>query len=206
MITVAILLFVAGIIALIAALVLHRTGRIHEWKMLAFLAYFVLPIIFFVTTAKTDLHHMESVEFCASCHVMDEHIQSLTVKDNEPLASVHNRNNYVPQEKACYACHADYSMFGTAKTKFHGLRHVWANLTDKDVDPLHIKLYSKYTNDTCLRCHGPSEKYARAKKHREEKDFLIRSKSGDLSCFTAGCHDLAHLLPGAEEEEGDDDW
>ncbi|MFT5233025.1 MAG: nitrate/TMAO reductase-like tetraheme cytochrome c subunit [Candidatus Krumholzibacteriia bacterium] len=204
--TVAILLFTAGIIALVAAQVLHRTGRLHQWKLLSLLAYFVFPVIFFATTVESDLHHMETVEFCASCHVMDEHVASLTVADDEPLASVHYRNNYVPQETACYACHSDYSMFGTAKTKMHGLLHVWADMTKKDIVAKEIELYNPFDQTVCMQCHGPSERFAKVRQHREEEDFLARSASGELTCFAAGCHDMAHLLPSEMEDEDDDDW
>ncbi len=134
---------------------------------------------------------------------MTPYVASLTFDDDEPLSSVHFRNNYVPQETACYSCHASYAMFGGVKAKVQGLRHVWVYLTDSEKDS--IALYEPYDNDNCLHCHGSSERFQKNKKHLKEENFLEKVLSGEKSCLFAGCHDMGHYW-GSEDSESEEDW
>ena len=42
-------------------------------------------------------------------------------------AGQHYQNNRIPRDKACFTCHTDYTLFGDAKAKLRGLRHVYVN-------------------------------------------------------------------------------
>jgi len=197
---ISVLLAIAGL-ALLAVSMAPGLRGARGWRMLGFLSFFAFPVLFAATTIQADLHHMKRVEFCGSCHVMDRHVQSLTYDDDEPLASVHYRNNYVAQETACYACHVSYAMFGGTKAKVNGMHHVWAFLQDQK--PRKIELYEPYSNSNCLHCHGPSQRFSKNETHADEENFLQRATSGDLSCLSAGCHDEAHYWEG-KYDEGDD--
>ncbi len=183
------------------SLVLKRHLKSREWKYLAFLAFAVFPVLYAFGVMKQDMNSMKQVDFCGSCHVMTPYVASLTFDDDEPLSSVHFRNNYVPQETACYSCHTSYAMFGGVKAKAQGLRHVWVYLTDSEKDS--IALYEPYDNDNCLHCHGSSERFQKNKKHLKEENFLEKVRSVKKSCLAAGCHDLAHY---SESEESEEEW
>ena len=191
-----------GIALLLVAVAHYRRDKPKEWRYVAFLAFCGFPLIFLGTALHANLTEMKEVEFCSTCHVMERYVESLTYDDDEPLSSVHYRNNYVPQESACYSCHTSYAMFGGLQAKTNGLRHVIAYVRGIEADD--IELYKPYSNDNCLHCHGPSERFQKAKKHTEKENFLADSESGELSCLKAGCHDLGHYWES--EEEDDEDW
>ncbi len=178
-------------------------NRERQWKLIAFTTIFAMPLIFLAGVINFDLNKMKQVTFCDNCHTMNPYVMSLTVDDDEPLASVHFRNNYIPQETACYSCHTSYSMFGGFEAKVRGLRHVWVYYTNPDKQD--IALYKPYDNNDCLHCHGPSQRFKTNKKHRREINFIERVDSGQLSCLASGCHDLVHLFE-TEEEQIDEDW
>jgi nitrate/TMAO reductase-like tetraheme cytochrome c subunit len=194
---ISVLLAVAGLALLVVTLLPGLRGS-PGWRVLGFTAFFVFPALFAATTIHADLHHMKRVEFCGSCHVMDRHVQSLTYDDDEPLASVHYRNNYVSQETACYSCHVSYAMFGGTQAKVNGLHHVRAFLRDQK--PRKIELYEPYSNSNCMHCHGTSERFRESETHAGETDFETRVNSGELSCLNAGCHDEAHYWDGKYDE------
>ncbi len=192
----------AGIILLIAAYRLRNGIPPRAWRLLAFPAFGVLPVIFGFSAVNTSLHNMKEVRFCGGCHEMDYYVNSLTYDDDEPLASVHYRNNYVKQETACYQCHTGYAMFGEVKAKMNGLRHVWVSLTKST--PEQIELYEPYSNSNCLHCHGPAQRFQEQPKHQEEENFIARCESGELSCLKSGCHDEGHYWE--EESDDDEEW
>lgn len=194
---ISILLAVLGVALLAASLAPGLRGA-PGWRMLGILSFLVVPVIFAATTIEANFHDMKKVEFCGSCHVMDRHVQSLTYDDDEPLASVHYRNNYVPRETACYSCHVSYAMFGGVQAKINGLHHVRAFL--KDPKPRKIELYEAYSNDNCLHCHGSSQRFLEGESHVAEADFVARVTSNQLSCLSSGCHDEAHYWDGKYDE------
>ena len=189
-----------GLIAI--ALVLKKQEKGREWKLIAFIAFAIFPLLYAFGVTDQNMDSMKQVEFCGSCHNMTPYVESLTEDDDELLASVHFRNNYVPQETACYSCHTSYAMFGGMKAKAQGLRHVWVYLTDSEKDS--IALYEPYDNDNCLRCHSSSERFQKNKQHNNEKNLLKEMRSGATSCLTAGCHDVAHHFESEESEE--EEW
>jgi len=170
------------------------------WRLLAFTAFFAVPVLFVVSSLQADLHHMETVQFCGSCHVMERYVKSLSYDDDEPLSSVHVRNNFVHQKTACYSCHVDYAMFGSVKAKVNGLHHVIANLQGKGRGK--IELYSPYKNGNCLHCHGSSQRFREVEDHNAEADFMTRVQAGTLSCVQSGCHDEGHYWDGKYDEAG----
>ena len=173
----------------------------RQWKLLALLSYCVFPLLFAFGVFSEKMNSMKTVEFCGSCHTMTSYVESLTIDDDEPLSSVHFRNNYIPQETACYSCHTSYAMFGGVKAKMNGIRHVWVYLTEAEKDS--ITLYEPYSNNNCLHCHGPAEKFRKNKEHRKEQGLLKEIQSGQKSCLAAGCHDMGHYF---ESEESGDEW
>jgi len=199
---ISILLAVVGLVLLVAVM-RSRTDRVRGWRTLAFVAFCALPVLFAVSAIQANLTHMKRVEFCGSCHVMQNHVASLTYDDDEPLASVHYRNNYVEQDHACYSCHVGYAMFGPAKAKANGLRHVWAFVTK--ADSAKIALYQPYENANCLHCHGTSQRFLEVEDHTAEEGFVARVNSGELSCLNAGCHDEGHYWDGKYDSGSGDD-
>jgi nitrate/TMAO reductase-like tetraheme cytochrome c subunit len=201
---ISVLLAVVGLTLLVPVM---RSGALRAapgWRTLAFVAFCALPVLFAASAIQANLSHMKRVEFCGSCHVMQNHVASLTYDDDEPLASVHYRNNYVEQDHACYACHVSYAMFGPVHAKVNGLRHVWAFVTKGD--RAKIELYEPYHNDNCLHCHGSSQRFREVEDHADEDAFFERVQSGQLSCLEAGCHDEGHYWDGKyDDASGDDD-
>src|SRR5262245_2427065 len=109
-------------IALIALVVLRpsltaaRGGRI-----LAFLAFLVLPALATALGLSAHLEHSKSTAFCLSCHVMEPYGRSLRVDDPAALPAQHFQNNRIPRDRACFTCHTEYTLFGDAKAKLRGL-------------------------------------------------------------------------------------
>ncbi len=190
---------ILGLILVAVTLTLKRDEKGREWKLLAFLSYFVFPVLFSIGVIEGKFQQMKKVEFCGSCHTMTDHILSLTIDDDEPLSTVHFRNNYVPQETACFSCHTDYAMFGSYEAKIRGLRHIWAYLTKCRIDSL--KLYKPYNNRNCLHCHENSVRFRKNKHHRKTEKMLARLASGEVSCLDAGCHDEGHYIESDEDED-----
>lgn len=198
------ILGLVGLTLIAVLFIVRRQGKSREWKLLAFLGFAVFPVLYAFGVVNEDMNSMKQVEFCGSCHIMTPYIASLTFDDDEPLSSVHYRNNYIPQETACYSCHTSYAMFGGVKAKVSGLRHIWVYLTNPDKDTL--ALYETYDNDNCLHCHSPSERFQNNKKHLKEEDFLVKVRSGEKSCLSAGCHDMGHYLETDDSESDEEDW
>jgi hypothetical protein len=143
--------------------------------------------------------------FCGSCHVMALHRADSDDRASGSLASRHARNAMFGNEN-CYVCHADYGMFGTIVTKAGGLRHVWLYLTEYRSTPLeeakktiHLREPSKM-NGNCMQCHSTDDAlWLKVPDHRASVDD---TRTGRLSCASAGCHGLAHPFfraPGAAD-------
>jgi cytochrome c nitrite reductase small subunit len=193
-------------LGVILLLVVTRSRALRDapgWRLLAFVAFFAVPVLFVVSSLQANLHHMKTVEFCGSCHVMERYVGSLTYDDDEPLSSVHYRNNYVRQETACYSCHVSYAMFGGVKAKVNGIHHVIANVRGEGRDK--IELYEPYSNANCLHCHQTSQRFLEVEDHQAEENFLAGVQSGALSCLQSGCHDEGHYWDGKYDDAASDD-
>lgn len=190
-----------GVLGLALLLLITRSHGLRGapgWRLLAFAAFFAVPVLFLVSSLQADFHHMKTVEFCGSCHVMERYVKSLSYDDDEPLSSVHVRNNFVSQKTPCYSCHVSYAMFGGVKAKFNGIHHVIANLQGKGRGK--IELYEPYSNDNCLHCHATSQRFAGVEDHQAEPNFMTRVQSGALSCVQSGCHDEGHYWDGKYDD------
>jgi nitrate/TMAO reductase-like tetraheme cytochrome c subunit len=133
-------------------------------------------------------------EFCGSCHVMTPHVEDSNDKTSGSLASRHARNKLFGEEN-CYACHADYGMYGTVLTKLGGMRHVWLYYSQFHDTPIpeaksEIHLIKPYPNVNCMQCHSTED--ALWLSVSDHKASLADVRSGSLSCASAGCHGYAH--------------
>ncbi len=186
----AIFLIFMGLVNLILLITLGKQwnamgklGRIT----LAGVVFVFMPVAWGTAVVVDGVNSMKTVEFCDTCHVMSPYQKSLTVDDEESLPAIHYKNNWVPQKKACYDCHTEYSMFGGFKAKMNGLKHVWVNFVTGP--PEKIELYSPYANRDCLKCHGPSKKFLEGEDHVDDLEDIL---AGELSCLE--CHDTGHVL------------
>jgi len=173
-------------IALIALVVLRPSlTAARGGKILAFLAFLVLPILATAMGLSAHIEHSKTTEFCLSCHVMEPYGRSLHVDDAAWLPAQHFQNNRIPRDHACFTCHTNYTMFGDAKAKLRGLRHVYvyylAGVPEK------IQLYEPYNNRECLHCHAGARSFEESDLHKEMRADL---GSNTTSCLE--CHDAVH--------------
>ncbi len=173
-------------IALIVLLVLRPSlTAVRGGRILAFLAFLVLPVLATAMGISAHLEQSKSTEFCLSCHVMEPYGRSLQVDDETWLPAQHFQNNRVPRDRACFTCHADYTMFGDAKAKLRGLRHVYVNYLG-DI-PEKIQLYEAYNNRECLHCHAGARSFEESDLHKE-----MRADQGSNTTSCLECHDAVH--------------
>ena len=170
----------AALVALRPALTAARGG-----KVLAFLALLVLPLAMTALGLSSHMERSKSTEFCLSCHVMEPYGKSLRVDDAAFVPASHFQNNRVPPDRACFTCHTDYTMFGDAKAKLRGLRHVYVNYLAGP--PEKIALYEPYNNRECLHCHAGARSFEESELHVDIRDEL---RTNQTSCLE--CHDVVH--------------
>jgi cytochrome c-type protein NapC len=184
---IALSLVLALIVGLRADLARSRGG-----KILAFVALLILPVLSAWGGFEEHLDRATSTTFCLSCHVMADFGQSLHYDDPSYIPARHYQNNSVPRDHACYTCHTDYAMFGGVKAKFRGLRHIYVQYLGTVPAPKDIKLYTPFSNETCLHCHLGARKFEEVNAHHKTADLLTKVKSGQISCISSGCHDIVH--------------
>ena len=184
--------FLAAVFIFKPGITLTRGG-----KMLAFVSLFVFPVLSLALGTTEHLEYSKSTAFCLECHVMQDYGKSLTIDDPSFLPAAHYQNHRVPKEQACYTCHTDYTMFGTARSKLRGLRHVYAQVTGKI--PEKIALYTPYNNRECLHCHAGARSFEEGATHNAEPDRLAKIKSNELSCLSSGCHESVHNIEGLKD-------
>jgi nitrate/TMAO reductase-like tetraheme cytochrome c subunit len=188
-------LICAGIAAtiLVAYLVLqpHLVGATKLWLLLG-LGVFPLGV-----AAAGNVQGFEATKerkFCGSCHVMIPHASDSEDPKSVSLASRHARNKLFGDAN-CYACHADYGMYGTILTKLGGMRHVWLYVTEFHSMPLEeakkvIHLRKPFPNENCMQCHSTQLLvWQRVPDHRSSLEDV---RTGRMSCASAGCHGYAH--------------
>ena len=166
------------------AMTAGRAGRV-----LAFVAFCVLPIVVTAVGVGAHLEHSKSTEFCLSCHVMGPYGESLYFEDESHVAALHFQNRWIPPERACFTCHTTYTMFGDLRAKMQGLKHVYVYYLGKV--PEQLELYEPYNNRECLSCHGGARRFEASELHLEVRDEL---SSGDTSCMD--CHEPIHDIDG----------
>ena len=175
---------------LIVTLLLAGTGVLaaqRVGRVVLLVGLVGLPLLLSAGNLSYGITESSQTRFCLSCHEMQRHGQSLFVDNKQALAAVHYQNRLVERDSTCYACHKDYGLFGDAKAKLNGLRHVWAHYV-RGV-PEKIALYKPYPNANCLHCHDDARRFVENPAHRPVFDAL---QSGSMSCL--GCHRVAHDL------------
>lgn len=181
---------VAALIVLsivIIAILLRRPALLAApgGKILAFMAFFILPIVATALGANIHLENSTSTQFCLSCHVMAKYGESLFIDDPKYLPAAHFQNNRIPKDHACFTCHTDYTLFGDVNAKLRGLKHLYVYYF-KPVPPK-LALYEPFKNRECLHCHSKGRSYEETSPHTEMKEQLT---SDAMSCLT--CHGTIH--------------
>jgi cytochrome c-type protein NapC len=191
------LYFLIGVSILMVAFVVARPGitLTRGGKQLAFVVLFVLPVVVASMGAAEQMRRTEETQFCLSCHVMEPYGRSLQIDDPTYLPASHFQNARISRQQACYTCHTDYVLYGTALTKMRGLRHVYAQYIGGVEMP--IRLYTPYNNRECLHCHEGARSFEEGVVHSADPSIMAAIKSNELSCISSGCHsnvhDIAHL-------------
>lgn len=168
----------------------------REGKIVAFIAFFILPVATASIGASEHLERSKQTQFCLSCHVMEPWGKSLYVDDTSHIPAAHFQNHRVPADEACYTCHSDYAMYGTLRTKLEGLHHVYVNYLGTPMNPIH--LYHPYDNAVCLHCHLGARSFESSPLHAAIMPDL---KANKLSCISSGCHDTAHNVATLGQEK-----
>ncbi len=147
------------------------------------LGIIVVPVLYGAATSSVAFERSKSLEFCASCHVMDPYVEGLKDPNSDLLAAKHYQYRRINTHQ-CYACHADYDLFGPVKAKVNGLSHFVHNYVGK---PHEIKLYKPFPNARCLQCHDGAKSFVKAEAHT---DIMAELRSDAMKC--ADCHGAAH--------------
>ena len=173
---------------------LRRPALTRTTKLVLLAAIGVLPLAAAATGNVAGFEATKARGFCGSCHVMTPYQHDSEDHRSITLAARHARNELFGDEN-CYACHADYGMFGTVVTKLGGLRHIYEyalhyhNMSlDEARATIHIR--KPFQNATCMHCHstaGPSWNAV-----KDHASLLDRVRAGTVSCASAGCHGPAH--------------
>jgi cytochrome c-type protein NapC len=189
--------------ALLAAVLVWRPAITINpgGKILAFGVLFFLPGFCFLAGLDNEMERSESTTFCLSCHIMEPFGKSLHVDDPTYLAAAHFQNHRVPADQACYTCHTNYAMFGTAKAKLGGLRHLYIYYLGKPPRPEDIKLYEPFNNRECLHCHLGARSFEEGAVHNADPATLPAIKANTLSCVSSGCHDTVHNVATLDKQK-----
>lgn len=195
----AIVYLILGISLFLVALVAARPSITHTrgGKILAFLAFFIFPVLSASLGVSEQVERSKTTQFCLSCHVMEPYGKSLTLDDRSYIPAVHYQNHMVPQDRVCFTCHTDYTMYGDVSAKMRGLRHVYAQYLG--TLPQTVKLYTPYNNRECLHCHAGARSFEEGATHTADPETFARIKSNQLSCTSSGCHDMVHNVAGLKD-------
>lgn len=170
-------------------------------KVMAFLVFFVLPVLCLGAGFSRKMNQSKSTKFCLSCHIMEPYGKSLQVDDPMHLAASHFQNHRVPPDQACYTCHTNYAMFGGMKAKLGGLRHIYVYYLGKPPQPAEIKLYEPYNNRECLHCHRGARSFEEGAVHTSDPALMAAIKSNQTSCISGGCHQPVHDVATLGEQK-----
>jgi len=166
------------------------------WKILAFIGLCVLPALCIVGGMNTHMERSEQRRFCISCHSMAPYGESLYVDDPDHIPAQHFQNHRVPPDTACFACHADYTIYGPLKDKLAGLTRIYMQYVSAPPNPITIS--GGFKNAQCLHCHLGARSFEEDPTHAALMDSL---KSNETSCLTSGCHDTAHDVANLSHEK-----
>jgi hypothetical protein len=171
----------AGAVILLWALLRGRLP--HAWA----LASVLLTVAAYGFGAVFMVEKSKSVSFCGSCHVMAPIVRSLN-EDDGSLASLHYVSGRVPTAEACYTCHSGYGIWGGARAKRAGFRHMLHTVMGSYDLPL--ALDGKFDINSCLNCHARAPRFRAVEAHKP-LDLQEALVSGELSCVGV-CHPAAH--------------
>jgi cytochrome c-type protein NapC len=188
---------------------LRRPLLNRSTKIVLLFAIGLFPLGTAMTGNYAGFEATKERRFCGSCHVMTPYAQDSANPSSTSLAARHGRNEMFGHYN-CYACHADYGMFGTVKTKLGGLRHIYEYVFNYRNMPLEesrreIHIRQPFKNATCMHCH--STENPGWNDVPEHTSTLDRVRTGAVSCASEGCHGPAHPftknldpLPGKPDE------
>jgi cytochrome c-type protein NapC len=185
----------AGLAALVVVWFLFRRPTLtNATKVWLLMGIGILPLATAMTGNVAGYEATKSRRFCGSCHVMTPYQTDTEDLHSLSLAARHSKNEMFGKDN-CYACHADYGMFGTVTTKLGGLRHVYEytfhyrNMSlDEAKQKIHIR--RPFQNSTCMHCHSTQgQSYLAVKDH---KSIVFQVRTGAVSCASEGCHGPAH--------------
>jgi cytochrome c-type protein NapC len=192
----------AGLSALLVLWFLVRQPALtHVTKLVLLLGIGVFPLATATTGNYSGFEATKSRRFCGSCHVMTPYSDDSDDRASKTLAARHAKNAMFGDEN-CYACHADYGMFGTIVTKAGGMRHVYEyvfHYRNMSLEEARAKIHIRqpYPNGNCMHCHSTE-----APTWNEVKDhasLLDRLRRGEVSCASSGCHGPAHPFSKRDE-------
>jgi len=156
-------------------------------KILAFIGLFILPVLCVSAGMSEQMQRSEQTRFCISCHAMEPYGRSLYVDDPNYIPAQHFQNHRVPADQACYACHADYTIYGPLKDKLKGITRIYMQYVS--TPPKKIVISGGYSNLQCLHCHAGARSFEGNPVHVAIMDSL---KTNQMSCISSGCHDTVH--------------
>jgi cytochrome c-type protein NapC len=194
----------AGISAVLMLwfLIARPATMTHATKLILLFGIGILPMTTAATGGIAGFEATKARRFCGSCHVMTPYKEDSENPKSTSLAARHARNALFGEEN-CYACHADYGMFGTIVTKAGGMRHVYEYLLnyrnmslEEARKSIHIR--KPFQNATCMHCHSTQGPIWNAVK--EHASLLDRLRSGTLSCASVGCHGPSHPFSKSPEQ------
>jgi len=172
----------------------RRPPLTNATKIVLLIGIGILPIMSAASGNVAGFEATKARVFCGSCHVMTPYRTDSEDPKSTSLAARHARNAMFGEEN-CYACHANYGMFGTIVTKMGGMRHVYEYALhyrkmslEEARAAIHIR--DPFENATCMHCHSTDNPLWNAVK--EHKSLLGRVRDGSVSCASAGCHGPAH--------------
>jgi nitrate/TMAO reductase-like tetraheme cytochrome c subunit len=163
-------------------------------KVLLLLGLGIFPLATAATGNVVGFQHTMSRQFCSGCHVMEPFTDDAADPASLTLAARHSRNPSFG-DQSCYACHADYGMFGAVTTKMNGLRHVYGYYTEFHSLSLEealprLQTFKPYPNQNCMQCHSTLvPTWELLAEHAALSDEV---RSGEVSCASAGCHGPIH--------------
>jgi cytochrome c-type protein NapC len=166
--------------------------RSASWKIVAFIGLCVLPALCIVGGMNIHMQRSEQTKFCTSCHVMVPYGRSLYIDDPTFIPAQHFQNHRVPADMACYACHADYTIYGPVKDKIQGITRIYMQYVKTPPDPASIRIAGGYKDSQCLHCHLGARNFEENPVHTALMDSLTSNQVSCLSCHNM-VHDVANL-------------
>ncbi len=154
-------------------------------KILAFIGLFVLPTLCIASGMSFHMQRSQQTAYCISCHSMESHGKSLYVQNASYIPAQHFQNHLVSPDKACYACHTNYTMYGPLKDKLKGLRYLYMEYVSTPPKTIHLE--GTYSNLQCLHCHDGMRSFDENPTHTAIMGSL---KTNRTSCIS--CHNTIH--------------